>query len=66
MIFIYLVSIYKTGNTVSIKIIRHQLKCKTSEATTEFHRALETGHSNTEVSSAIRTSDHLQDKARTL
>lgn len=60
MIFIYLVSIYETGNTVSIKIIRHQLNRKTSEASTELHRALETGHSDTEVaSSAVRTSDHL-------
>ena len=57
MTLIYLVRIYKTDNTVSVKIIRHQRNSKPSEAGTEVHMALKTGQSDTEkASTAIRTS----------
>lgn len=56
IILIYLVRIYKTGNTDSVKIIRHQPNYKTSEAGTEVHMALKAGQNDTEkVSTAIRT-----------
>lgn len=40
MILKYLIRIYKSGNTIFVKIIRHQTTCKTSEASTEVHMAL--------------------------
>jgi len=56
MILIHLVRIYRTGNTVSIKRMRYQPSCKTSEAGTEVHTALKTGQSDTEkASTTVRT-----------